>query len=246
MAKPGIERELEILAALREPTRLRLYRLVERSPMPVSRDEAAAAIGISRSLAAFHLDRLVKLRLLSAKYRRLSGRTGPGAGRPSKLYQRSAHLVQLSLPHRDHELLARALSQAFGSSLTDLVDIEPAREAGRSLGKRARRRLRGPASPERILACVQDMLDGLGFDPYRPSATEIRFRNCPFAPLSRLFSPLVCGVAMSLTTGVAEGVGDELGVTREYRAAVCCPVVRLSDGPGTPHPLEPVPDRAQR
>src|SRR2546421_8360208 len=136
MTKSGLERDVEILAALREPTRLRLYRLVERAPAPVSRDEAAAAVGISRSLAAFHLDRLVKLRVLSTEYRRLSGRTGPGAGRTAKLYRRSKHVVQVSLPHRDHELLARILSEAYGSGLTELVAVEPARDAGRRLGSR--------------------------------------------------------------------------------------------------------------
>lgn len=37
----------------------------------------------ARALAAFHLDRLVKAGLLETEYRRLSGRTGPGAGRPA-------------------------------------------------------------------------------------------------------------------------------------------------------------------
>src|SRR5438132_924455 len=109
VVRSSYEADLERLAMLREPTRNRLYEFVERQAHPVSRDEAAAAIGITRELAAFHLDRLVDVGLLRAEYRRLGGRTGPGAGRTSKLYRRSRHQVQVSLPHRDHELLARLL-----------------------------------------------------------------------------------------------------------------------------------------
>ena len=86
MEMPVVPRELEAMAALREPTRRRLYQFVERQVEAVSRDEAAAEVGISRALAAFHLDKLVELGLLRAEYRRLSGRSGPGAGRTSKLY----------------------------------------------------------------------------------------------------------------------------------------------------------------
>ena len=223
VTRSGLERDVEILAALQEPTRLRLYRLVERAPAPVSRD-------ISRSLAAFHLDRLTKLRLLSTEYRRLTGRTGPGAGRTAKLYRRSKHVVQISLPHRDHELLARILSEAFGSGLTELVAVEPARDAGRSLGSRARQRLRGKPGSERLLQCGEDILESLGFDPYRTSPSEVRLRNCPFAPLARTFEPLVCGIGMSLVEGIADGVDGNLDVERDFSPDRCCPVLRAGDG----------------
>ena len=229
VAQPDFERELEILAALREPTRLRLYRLVERAPAPVSRDDAAAAAGISRRLAAFHLDRLVRLGLLSAEYRRLSGRTGPGAGRPSKLYRRSRHDFQLSVPYRDHELLARALAETYGGKSTEIAAVPAAREAGRSLGARGRRRVRAHSAVGGLLDCVQTILESLGFDPYRPSPSEIHLRNCPFAPLSRLHTPLVCGVAMSLVSGIAEGVADDaLEVGRDDKPDRCCPVVAMA------------------
>lgn len=232
MAKPSFDDDLEALESLREPTRLRLYRLIERSPAPVGREEAAGAIGISRSLAAFHLDQLVGVGLLSVEYRRLTGRTGPGAGRTSKLYRRSRHTVQLSLPHRDHELLARALAQTYGSRLTEIADVEPAREAGQALGARARRSMRGRVTDERLIGCTQDVLESLGFDPYRTSPTEIRLRNCPFAPLSRLFTPLVCGVAMSLMDGLGESVaGGRFEVSREYQRDRCCPIIRVRGDP---------------
>ncbi|MDQ3641298.1 MAG: helix-turn-helix domain-containing protein, partial [Actinomycetota bacterium] len=87
-ARCGSDADLAALAALGDPLRRRLYRFVGGQDHPVGRDEAAAGVGISRSTAAFHLDRLVDDGLLDAEFRRLTGRRGPGAGRPAKLYRR--------------------------------------------------------------------------------------------------------------------------------------------------------------
>src|SRR5438874_1639871 len=93
-------RDLAALALLDEPTRRRLYEYVSGHSEPVGRDQAAAALGITRELAAFHLDRLVEAGLLDASYRRLSGRQGPGAGRPAKLYLRADRDLSVSFPER--------------------------------------------------------------------------------------------------------------------------------------------------
>src|SRR3990170_8987534 len=108
---------MNALAALREPVRMRLYRYVERRLAAVGRDEAAGAVGVSRAMAAFHLDKLVDLGLLRTEFRRLSGRTGRGAGRPAKLYRRSRRDFSVTLPKRDHELLARLLSERAAVSV---------------------------------------------------------------------------------------------------------------------------------
>ena len=223
-----VPRELEAMAALREPTRRRLYEYVERQAESVSRDEAAKAIGISRALAAFHLDKLVELGLLKAEYRRLSERTGPGAGRTSKLYLRSRNRFSISLPRRDPELLARLLAASFDSTAQYAPAVEPAREYGRSLGRRARKRLRGDPGPARLLDCVEAVLERLGFEPYRASPSEVRLRNCPFDPLSRLYTPLICGVGQAIITGVTQGVGaTELRVGRQEQPDRCCGLVTL-------------------
>src|SRR4051812_6318579 len=104
------------VAALAEPTRRRLYDHVVRQPAPVSRDDAAAALGVPRATTAFHLDRLVADGLLEVSFERRTGRSGPGAGRPAKVYRRAACAVELSLPERRYdlagELLAGALEEA--------------------------------------------------------------------------------------------------------------------------------------
>src|SRR3954452_1809484 len=111
--------QVEAVAALAEPTRRRLYDHVVRQAAPVSRDEAAAAVGVPRPTVAFHLDRLVDDGLLDVVFERRTGRTGPGAGRPSKLYRRSECSVSVSLPERRYdlagELLAAAVVEAEGS-----------------------------------------------------------------------------------------------------------------------------------
>src|SRR5918998_3133060 len=92
------EAQVSAVAALDDPTRRRLYDYVVRQPVPVSRDDAVAVLGLPRTTAAFHLDRLVDEGLLEAVYQRRTGRTGPGAGRPAKLYRRSDQHVAVSLP----------------------------------------------------------------------------------------------------------------------------------------------------
>jgi predicted ArsR family transcriptional regulator len=232
MTRPPLERSLEVAAALRDPTRRRLYRYVERHPTAVSRDEAAGEVGVSRGLAAFHLDKLVAVGLLRPEYRRLSGRSGRGAGRTSKLYRRSAHQFELTLPERHYEVLARLLAESASSRDRSTVDNEPALEYGRSLGSRARPRVRGSRSSDRLLKCVEDVAEELGFDPFRDAAGDVRLRNCPFDPLSRSYTPVVCGIAQAILTGIVEGLdADDLAVSRDMRPDRCCGVVHAASRP---------------
>src|SRR4051812_41823244 len=105
--------QVTAVAALAEPTRRRLYEFVPRSPSPVSRDDVAGATSVPRATTAFHLDRLVADRLLDVHYERLSGRTGPGAGRPAKLYRRAESSVAVSLPERHYDLAGELLAAAM-------------------------------------------------------------------------------------------------------------------------------------
>lgn len=226
MPKRGLEREIEALTTLREPTRRALYEHVARAPRAVGRDDAAAAVGINRPLAAFHLERLVEAGLLTAEYRRLSGRSGPGAGRPAKLYRRSRRRVAVALPPRATELLAGVLAATIAPSDPEAGSNGAAREVGRSLGAMARKRLRARPTAPRLLRCVEDVLDGIGFEPYVRDDVELRLRSCPFDPLSRRFTAVVCGAGVSLARGIVEGVGaDGMQVSRDERPDQCCLVL---------------------
>ena len=81
-AMADLQAQVASIGALAEPTRLALYRYVAGATGPVSREQAAAAVDLPLHSVKFHLDRLVKEGLLEVEYRRLTGRTGPGAGRP--------------------------------------------------------------------------------------------------------------------------------------------------------------------
>lgn len=226
MAKPTFARRLEVLAALLEPTRRRLYQYVSAEVGAVSRDQAARALGVSRAMAAFHLDKLVESGLLRAEYRRLSGRTGRGAGRPAKLYRRSRRRFDVTVPPRDHELLARLLAESLPSD----VEFSPANDValayGRSLGARARRRVSSRAKPEQLAGCVSDVMSELGFEPTPTDAGEIRARNCPFDPVSRQIPTVICHTAVALLSGVVEAIGArDLEVSREERPSWCCVVL---------------------
>src|SRR5512140_950673 len=130
MEADRLAQQVTALAALEEPARRSLYLYVVNRKREVGRDEAARAVGVSRTLAGFHLDRLVAEGLLEPSFRRLSGRTAPGAGRPAKLYRRSSRQLEISLPSRSYELAARILATA--------VDASSDRRQQTALGKAAR------------------------------------------------------------------------------------------------------------
>src|SRR5689334_14945979 len=177
---------LAAVAALDEPTRRRLYDYVVRRPEPVSRDDVAAALGVARATVAFHLDRLVEEQLLVVEYERRTGRTGPGAGRPAKLYRRSDRQVSVSVPERHYELAGELLASA----------IEEADETGGSareiLARRAREHGAGRAAPDIVAA-----LEEHGFEP-RVEGDGVLLGNCPFQRLARTHTRLVCEMNLGL------------------------------------------------
>jgi predicted ArsR family transcriptional regulator len=192
--------DVSAVAALDEPTRRRLYDHVVRQPGPVSRDEAAAALGLARQTAAFHLDRLAEESLLDVVYERRSGRTGPGAGRPAKLYKRSTRQVTVSLPERHYELAGRLLAQA-------LEESETTGERARAVLHRNAHDL-GTQIAERHSPDMFELLKRYGFEP-RHDGDAIVLNNCPFHALAREHTQTVCGMNLHLLRGVLQGLGEE-------------------------------------
>ena len=207
----GFDQDVTDIAALGDPVRRALYREVAVKPGPVSRDEAAAAVGVARHIAKFHLDKLVDAGLLAAEYARPTGRGGPGAGRPAKLYRRSGREVAVTLPARRYELAGRLLAAA----VTDAPrNAEPVTEAlkhvakstGTALGREARQRSGPRPSRAALVAATCELLERCGYEPRRDE-TGIVLVNCPFHALARDFTDLVCHMNLDLLEGVAEGVG---------------------------------------
>ncbi|BCB82345.1 helix-turn-helix domain-containing protein [Phytohabitans flavus] len=201
--------DLEALALLTDPVRRSAYQaVVDAGAEPVGRDEVAAALGVGRTLAAFHLDKLVDAGLLEVSFARRTGRSGPGAGRPAKLYRRAAGEHVVSVPPRAYLSAAELLAEGVERAGADAAVYEVAREHGREVGAAAG----AGADPVEVLASS-------GYEPETDDAA-VRLRNCPFHQLATRFPPLVCGMNLALVEGVLEGAA-----AAQWRA-------RLDPGPG--------------
>lgn len=194
---PRMTRPDAAAGAATEPTARALFDLVSRSAAPIGRDAAAAALGIPRATAAFHLDRLVDAGLLTAEFRRLSGRTGPGAGRPAKLYQRAGLEVTVSLPERRYDLAGDLLSTA--------IEEAGAAPIAESIGRVAARRGRGIGADAGTLDAA---LESIGYEPVEEQGTT-RLYNCPFHRLATSHTETICRLNVALVQGMAEGCGDD-------------------------------------
>jgi predicted ArsR family transcriptional regulator len=236
----GLVRDAEALGSLEDELRRELYLHVRRAARPVTREEAAAATGISRKLAAFHLDKLVDRGLLTFTYARPPGRGGRGAGRPAKHYEPSDREFDVSIPERRYDLLGTVLLRALRSKDERELGDEAARRAARDTGLeigRSERRRRGIArpGPERAMTVTADVLEERGYEPYRDERGCVRLRNCPFHALAEQDRDLVCHMNEQLVDGVVRGLGNEtVRVVFDPVPGECCVRVeppRLSDEP---------------
>lgn len=218
------------VSALAEPARRALYLYVVAQPEPVSRDQAAAGAELPRHTAKFHLDKLVVDGLLDTEFRRLSGRRGPGAGRPTKLYRRSARQVSVTLPQRHYDLAGQILADAVedatrdGGPVLDAVQ-RAAAAAGHRLGAAVDPR-GSSASP---LDDVAAALAAHGYEP-RVEGDAVVLANCPFHALAREHTALVCGMNLHLITAMTAELGlPAVRAALQPTADRCC--VRLTAEP---------------
>jgi predicted ArsR family transcriptional regulator len=196
------------LAALGEPLRRALYRYVVSQSAPVSRDQAAAGIGVARHVAKFHLDKLAEDGLLTTDYQRPPGRTGPGAGRPAKLYSRGDREIAVSLPERRYDLAAQLMAEAIAASAASGTPVRDtlctaARRAGAELSEDTRRRLGRRAGTGAVMATVCATLAEVGYEP-RAEGRTVTLRNCPFHAVAAQHTELVCGMSLDVITGLLD------------------------------------------
>jgi predicted ArsR family transcriptional regulator len=206
----------DALGLLTDPVRRGLYRFVAAAGGEVGRDAAAEAAGVSRSLAAFHLDKLVEAGLLAVSFRRLSGRTGPGAGRPAKLYRRAEGEHTVSVPPRAYGEAGRLLAEVVEQAGLDRELQARAREAG------ARERTGGDARNTDVTSALRDR----GYEP-RWDGDTLRLANCPFHALAEEFPALVCGMNLALLEGLAP---EGWTAAMDPRPGGCCVSLRCAEG----------------
>jgi predicted ArsR family transcriptional regulator len=197
--------DVESIGALAEPVRRALYEWVVGQAAPVSRDQAAAGAGVPRHTAKFHLDKLVADGLLETEFRRLTGRRGPGAGRPAKLYRRSPREVAVTLPPRRYELAARIMAAALDRGGSAEALAEAAAEVGRTAN-----------------------LEALGYEPHERDGV-VELLNCPFHALAQEHTALVCGMNLHLVAALLAG-SDRRAVLDPAPGRCCVTVVGDDSG----------------
>jgi len=223
---------IRAIAALDDDLRRGMYEFIRAARRPVTRDEAAAAVGISRKLAAFHLDKLVAAGALRARYQQADG--ARRVGRVPKVYEPSPADIRVSIPQRSHEMLAGILldavaSEDSGESARDTV-LRVARDHGERVGAEERQRTRpGRLGAERALSLASTLLAERGFEPARESAACLRLRNCPFHPLAATAPDLVCGLNHAFISGMMDGLqASGVDAALDPRAGECCVELRAA------------------
>lgn len=221
-------RNIRAIAALGDDIRRRLYAFARDERRPVSRDDAASAVGISRKLAAFHLDKLVDVGLLHFHF---PPPAEARVGRPPKMYAPADADFAVSIPPRRPDLMADVLAHAVlaegGPTSVRDTAVRLARERGAAAVSATTRPRGGRVGAERALRVTEDMLVGYGFEPYRTRGACIRLRNCPFHPLARELPELVCGLNHAFVAGALDGLGtDAVEAVLSPAAGECCVEVR--------------------
>lgn len=225
------ERRVLAIAAIDHPVRRDLYRLLTVSGEWTSRDQAAAATGRPRSVAAFHLDALAEAGVLDVRYERLGGRQGPGAGRPAKLYRAVSGEVSVSIPDRRYDLAGSILAAAVDEAVSS---GEPVSECLASVAvDRGQSAVVGTGSTESVEEALREQLGRFGYEPVESGDGGIVLCNCPFRRLAEAHSDVVCGMNLGFVTGLIEGTGSAgtLIARREPSHETCCVrVVLRQDG----------------
>jgi predicted ArsR family transcriptional regulator len=230
----SFDRNVTGIGVLADPVRRRLYRFVCSQEQPVSRDQAAQAVGLARHKAKFHLDRLEAEGLLEADYVRLTGRSGPGAGRPAKRYRRGTKEFGVTLPARDYELAARIMADAIAESArieTPIFDVvnDTAAVYGAAIATSARdhgAHHHGSGSAA-ILDLVVRVLAEHAYEPRRSGSTVVLV-NCPFKALAADHTDLICRLNHALLAGFAESLAPDLLEARLERGETRCCVLLTS------------------
>lgn len=220
------------IALLEEPNRRRLYDLIAHLREAVGRDAAAAALGITRELAAFHLDRLVEGGLLATEFRRLSGRTGPGAGRPAKLYRRTEGDVIVTLPTRNYDVAAEVMAEALehlgrrGAHALEPVAHDRGLADARRLTDAAVQRSGDAVDPGPLV----EALAVAGYEPEARPDGSVLVRNCPYDALAVDHRDLTCGMSAAWAKGLVEGLAAPMTVELAPEPGRCCVIF---------HPIAP-------
>jgi len=215
-------RDVTGISALGDDLRRELYLFVSSQAAPVGREQAAKALGVPAHQAKFHLDRLEEAGLLESEYVRLTGRSGPGAGRPAKVYRRRAEEISVSLPGREYALAGELMAAAIDEAVDQSTPVaEALARAARSRGKDIGITATGAGTPLQVAA---ETLSRFGYEP-RIEDDQVVMANCPFHALAKTHTKLVCEMNHALLGGLCDQVGG-LKAALEPADGRCCVLLR--------------------
>jgi predicted ArsR family transcriptional regulator len=226
---PDLERRIAGIAALDQPLRRDLFRLLGSSGHWITRDQAAEHLGVARSVAAFHLDKLVEAGLVEVRFQRTGPRRGPGAGRPSKLYRRAGDEVSASVPDRRYDLAGSLLLDAVAEAdrtgaPAGRVLAETARDRGLRLGADAADAAGAAGGSGSAREALVAVLERHGYEPRAEGRGEIRLGNCPFHLLAEQHRAVVCNMNLDFVRGLVDGLGASTGLSARLapEPGYCC------------------------
>ena len=222
MTRLPLSQRVAAVTALDDPVRRALFKLVTAADGLVSRDAAATTLGLARSTAAYHLDRLADTGLVAVEFKRLGDKKGPGAGRPTKLYSRTQSELSVSVPDRHYELAGEIMATAIDESQRTGTAVDEtlravAESAGAALGAAA--------------GSLERMLVETGYEPRPDSEGGFDFGNCPFHRLAQSHTNIICGLNERFLDGALAGSQDAEHRVEEPRpgSRCCARIARRSD-----------------
>jgi predicted ArsR family transcriptional regulator len=194
------------LEAVGDPELRQAFLLVRARPGPITADEAAAALGVHRNVARARLERLREAGLVLVSFERRTGRSGPGAGRPAKLYAVAPELTPIefpdrhygallpllieSMPQRDRQRRLREVGASFARELLGAAHVRPARTVERGL--------------QRVCVAVGKLGYHASVESVDGDEASIATATCPLRPLVRS-SPDAAAVDRGMWSGLVAG-----------------------------------------
>jgi predicted ArsR family transcriptional regulator len=167
--------------------------------------------------------------VVEVRFERTSGRRGPGAGRPAKVYRLASDELSASVPERHYDLAGSLLAAAVAESTRTGTPVAAclraaAHAAGRRLGEEASQAVAAGGSDHERRRAVAEVLATHGYAPELGRRTTIALANCPFHRLAEEQRELVCGMNLDFLTGLLEGIGPTPRLTAKLEPSpgACC------------------------
>ena len=203
---------------------------------PVSAEDAAAALGVHRTVARHRLERLLAAELVEATFERRSGRTGPGAGRPAKVYAAAPEAEALEFPPRRLPALVGRLLEELPARGRDRALRHAGEGFGHDLAHAAGLRARSRVGPglEQVCAALRSLGFQASVERVDGDAAIVTTPTCPLRPLvtqhpeaARIDEGMWAGLVEQAVRGVsAASVECETHACHDT-ARPCSVVIRL-------------------